>query len=45
MKIVVIGTNHKIAPVCYREHLSFSLEALPKALKELIRKEKASQPP
>ena len=36
MKIVVIGTNHKIAPVCYREHLSFSPEALPKALKELI---------
>ena len=36
MKIVVIGTNHKIAPVCYREHLSFSPKALPKALKELI---------
>jgi len=36
MKIVVIGTNHKMAPVCYREHLSFSPETLPKALKELI---------
>ena len=36
MKIVVIGTNHKIAPVCYREHLSFPPQALPKALKELI---------
>jgi glutamyl-tRNA reductase len=35
MKIVVIGTNHKLAPVCYREHLSFSPQALPKALKEL----------
>ena len=36
MKIVVIGTNHKIAPVCYREHLSFAPEVLPKALRGLI---------
>ena len=36
MKIVVIGTNHKIAPVCYREHLSFPPQILPKALKKLI---------
>ncbi|HIE29011.1 TPA: glutamyl-tRNA reductase, partial [Candidatus Poribacteria bacterium] len=34
--VVVIGTNHKIAPICYREHLSFPSKALPKALKELI---------
>jgi len=36
MNIVVVGTNHKMASVCYREHLSFSPQALPKALKELI---------
>lgn len=36
MKIIVVGTNHKMAPICYREHLSFSPQALPKALKELI---------
>ncbi|MFQ6042506.1 MAG: glutamyl-tRNA reductase [Candidatus Poribacteria bacterium] len=39
MKVVVIGTNHKIAPVCYREHLSFPPKALPKALKELIERD------
>jgi glutamyl-tRNA reductase len=39
MKIIVIGTNHKLASVCFREHISFSPDSLPRALNELIKRE------
>lgn len=35
MKLLVIGVNHKTAPIALREQLAFSAEELPKALEQL----------
>ncbi len=35
MKLLVIGVNHKTAPIALREQLAFSADELPKALEQL----------